>query len=143
MARNWLLAHWRRIAMQAALCAVLLATIGLAALVTHEKRLALRLPLIDPPRGIGQLVAQWPRGWSQPAFSRDGVSRELPLARRGVEESVEVLPAKPPSATTYSSSPTSRGDGVCGAPRLCVQTTCESVTSPLPSGRIAIREGTS
>ena len=43
----------------------------------------------------------------------------------------------------YNSSPTSSGDGVCGAPFVSVQATCVSVTSPLPSGRIARSSGVS
>ena len=42
--------------MQGALCGVLLVTVGLAALVTHQKRLALRLPL-NRPQPIGLDVA--------------------------------------------------------------------------------------
>jgi hypothetical protein len=66
MARNWLLAHWRRIAMQAALCALLLVTVGLAALVTHQKRLALRLPLTGV-QSVGRLDVSLPKGWTTPA----------------------------------------------------------------------------
>ncbi len=65
MSRNWLLAHWRRMAMQVALCALLAATIGLAALVTHQKRLALRLPL-NPETLVGRLKVSLPRTWSAP-----------------------------------------------------------------------------
>src|SRR4051812_16173539 len=71
MARNWLLAHWRRMAMQGVLCALLLATVGLAALVTHEKRLALRLPL-GPVQRVGRLGVTPPRGWlATPAGTAD------------------------------------------------------------------------
>ena len=55
--------------MQGALCGLLLATIGLAALVTHEKRLALRLPLRGPLEKTGQLIVSVPRDWAQPAIA--------------------------------------------------------------------------
>ena len=47
----------------------------------------------------------------------------------------------PMSLTIYSRSPTSRGEGVSGAPRLSVQATCVRVTSPLPSTRTASSDG--
>ena len=62
MNRNWLLAHWRRMAMQGVLCAVLGLTIGLAALTVHQKRLALRLPL-GAQTHIGRLYGAVPKGW--------------------------------------------------------------------------------
>ena len=63
MNRNWLLAHWRRMAMQAVLCGVLAVTVALAALTVHQKRLALRLPLTSDPTHVGRLYAFVPRGW--------------------------------------------------------------------------------
>ena len=68
MNRNWLLAHWRRVAMQGALCGVFAVTVGLAALTVHQKRLALRLPL-GKPFQVGRLQVAVPRAWSVPAIS--------------------------------------------------------------------------
>ena len=45
------------------------------------------------------------------------------------------------SLTTYSSSPTSRGDGVYGACLVIVHATCERVTSPVPPTRTASNVG--
>lgn len=71
MNRSWFLAHWRRFAMQAALCGLLAITVGLAALATHQKRLALRLPLNDSPVNVGRLRVSLPVGWSAPAISEE------------------------------------------------------------------------
>jgi hypothetical protein len=68
MGRNWLLAHWRRMAMQGALVGVLALSVGLAALVTHQKRQALRLPLA-PETPVGRLRVSLPKNWSTPVVS--------------------------------------------------------------------------
>ena len=70
MLRNWFMSHWRRLAMQGALCGVLGMTIALAALVAHEKRLALRLPL-NKPMTIGRLSVALLRGWAPPLVSEE------------------------------------------------------------------------
>jgi hypothetical protein len=71
MTRNWLLAHWRRMAMQAALVGILGITIALAALTVHQKRQALRLPL-GQPIGVGRMHVAVPQsGWASPALSAE------------------------------------------------------------------------
>jgi hypothetical protein len=76
MTRNWLLAHWRRILMQAVLVGVLAITLGLAALATHQKRLALRLPL-SHPIVVGRLRLAVPRGWSPPAVAEETTGGDI------------------------------------------------------------------
>jgi hypothetical protein len=55
-------------AMQGALVGVLALTVGLAALVTHQKRLALRVPLAHE-MAVGRLRVSLPKTWSAPAVS--------------------------------------------------------------------------
>lgn len=57
--------------MQAALCGVLAITVGLAALATHQKRLALRLVLNAQPVSVGRLRVKLPVGWSPAAISEE------------------------------------------------------------------------
>lgn len=71
MNRSWFLAHWRRILMQAVLCGLLAITLGLAALATYQKRLALRLVLSDKPVNVGRLSVNLPVGWSPVAISEE------------------------------------------------------------------------
>lgn len=71
MNRSWFLAHWRRIVLQAALCGLLAITLGLAALATHQKRLALRLTLNDKPASVGRLLVKLPVGWSAAAIAEE------------------------------------------------------------------------
>src|SRR3954454_21582266 len=93
MARNWLLAHWRRMAMQGALVGVLALTVGVAALVTHQKRLALRVPLAHEMT-VGRLRVSLPKNWSPPVVS------DQPNA--GASVSVEeTLPDNTPGRRLY------------------------------------------
>src|SRR5262249_45734124 len=72
---------------------------------------------------------------------------EKPPPRRSFQWTLPVFASKqlatPLSDTAYNSSPSSSSDGVFGAPSFAVQATCVSVTSPLPSARIAISVGES
>jgi hypothetical protein len=73
---RWLLAYWRRLAMQGALLAVLGVTVALAALATHQKRLALRLPL-GPEVRVGQMMVCLPKGWSPPVVVEESSTGDL------------------------------------------------------------------
>src|SRR6266699_1549415 len=44
MAKSWQYSPWRRQALQAVMGLILLATVGMAALVTRQKQLAIRVP---------------------------------------------------------------------------------------------------
>jgi hypothetical protein len=73
---RWLLAYWRRLAMQGALFGVLGITVGLAALATHEKRLALRLPL-GPEIHVGRMSVRLPKAWAPPVIAEESSTGDL------------------------------------------------------------------
>jgi len=62
MARSWNFPRWRNVVMQAVMCGVLGATVGLAALVDHRLRDALFLPLTNPI-SEGSITFRLPAGW--------------------------------------------------------------------------------
>jgi hypothetical protein len=73
MARSWQYPRWRRFAMQVAMWVILAATVGLAALVNHERRRSMRVDL-GAPIVSGAMSVRLPKTWQQSrvAGERDG-----------------------------------------------------------------------
>src|SRR5688572_22818923 len=63
MAKSWQYPRWRRYAMQAAMWVILGVTVGMAALVNHSRRQALRVEL-GPPITSGPFTVRLPAKWS-------------------------------------------------------------------------------
>src|SRR5437899_1549267 len=74
MTRHWLLAHWRRVAMQGALGVVLGVAIALAALTARQSGWAFAVPAAQVGvRGRSEVV--WRRGEEPPGVPGGGVGR--------------------------------------------------------------------
>lgn len=82
MAKSWQYGRWRSVAMQGAMWVVLGATVGLAALVSHEKRQAQRADL-GPPQQVGGVWLRLPEGWQSSVEASDDQTLKVVVSEPG------------------------------------------------------------
>ncbi|MGB7159333.1 MAG: hypothetical protein WBD40_14790 [Tepidisphaeraceae bacterium] len=91
MARSWQYPRWRRYAMQATMWLILGATVGLAALVNHERRRSTRVEL-GSAVAEGWLVVRLPKTWERAPQDRDPrvVARAVEPDEQGLGRTVTI-----------------------------------------------------
>src|SRR5438067_359132 len=92
MAKSWQYSPWRRQALQAVMGLILLATVGMAALVTRQKQLAIRVPLGEPVK-TGDISIGMPAGWavSRPQSATGNFDKIQALERPGDEKGRSII----------------------------------------------------